>query len=120
MRVAEHVERARVVPLRLVEAFPPLRSPRRIRQSLGRLEERRLDRGARDLAGQATSLLEVPGNDLDELVDGAPREDLHPVGEADVELRASTFRDLSVCDVAHQDVLERVLVLACDGRDVDV
>ncbi len=37
-----------------------------------------------------------------------------------MELGASAFRDLSVRDVPHQDVLERVLVLACDRGDVAV
>src|SRR5438105_4204492 len=105
MRVAKHVERARVVPPRFVEAFAPLGAPRGIRQRLRGLKERRLDRGARDLAGQATSLLEVPGDDLDELVE-ASRQDLDPVGEANVELRAPALRYLSVRDISHQDVLE--------------
>ena len=119
MLVAKHVERPRVVPLCLVEAFSPLGATGGVRERFGGLQQRRLDRAARDLAGQAARLLEVPGDDLDELV-GASRQDRHPVGEADVELRASAFRDLSVRDVPHQDVLERVLVLAFDRRDVAV
>ena len=125
MRVAKHVERARVVPLCLVEAFPPLGAPRRVRKRSGRLQEWRLDRAAGHLAGEAARLLEMPGDDLDELV-GASGQDRHPVGEADMELGASAFRNLPVRDVAHQDVLERVLVLArdasrrrCAGRSRD-
>ena len=119
MLVSKHVERPRVVPLCLMEAFPPFGAAGGIRERPGRLQQRRLDRAPSYLAGEAARLLEVPGDDLDELV-GASRQDRHPVGEADVELCASAFRDLSVRDVPHQDVLERVLVLARDRRDVAV
>ena len=119
MLVPKHVERPRVVPLCLMEAFPPFGAAGGIRERSGRLQQRRLDRAAGHLAGEAARLLEVPRDDLDELV-GASRQDRHPVGEADVELRPSALRDLSIRDVPHQDVLERVLVLAGDGRDLAV
>src|SRR5437899_6984339 len=50
-----------------------------------------------------TTLFRSPRNDLNELV-GAAREGLHPLGEAEVELRASSLRQLAVRDVAHEDV----------------
>src|SRR5436305_6656831 len=57
----------------------------------------------------------MPSDDLDELVRGAAQRG-HPVGEAQVELCAAPLWHLPVRDVADQDVLERILVLAGDAR----
>ena len=66
MLVAKHVERPRVIPLCLVKAFPPFGAAGCVRQRPGRLQQRRLDRAAGYLAGEAARLLQVPGDDLDD------------------------------------------------------
>ena len=69
----EEVERPRVVAVRLAQALAPLGAAGCVRERRGGLRDRRLDRAARDLAGEPARLLEVPGDDLDELVGAAGR-----------------------------------------------
>ena len=116
MLVVEEVEGAGVVAVGLAKALAALCSARGLRERIGGLPDRRLDRAAGDLPRQPACLLEMPGDDLDELL-ALAANDRHPVREAKVKLRSAALRHLAVGDVAHQDVLERVLVLARDGGD---
>ena len=120
MLVSKHVERPRVVPLCLVEAFPSVRrgglrsrAPRPPRSSGGSIGLRATSRESRHACSRCQATISTNSSAL-------PGQDRHPVGEADVELCTSALRDLSVRDVPHQDVLERVLVLARDRRDLAV
>ena len=61
----------------------------------------------------------MPRDDLHELVCLA-RQVFHPLREAEMELRALPLRHLAVGDVAHQDVVERVLLVVLDGGDLQV
>src|SRR5262245_52004565 len=58
----------------------------------------------------------MPRNDLDELL-GLAGHDRRPGGETKVELCPPALRHLAVRHVAHQDVLEGVLVLAGNRGD---
>ena len=115
----EDVERARVVAMRLSEALASLRPLRHVRKCLRRLPNGRLNGAPGDFTGEEAGLLQVPCDDLDEFV-GAARQGLHPLREAEVEPRATALRHLTVGDVAHEDVLERVLLVVCDRRGLQV
>ena len=57
----------------------------------------------------------MPGDDLHELLG---RQHAHPLREPHVQLHAPSLRELSVGDVANQDVLELVLELVGNRRQV--
>ena len=82
--VADELERARVVAVGLADALAPLRLLGGAHQRLDRALDRRRRLAAADLAAELARLLEVVGDDLDELVAGAGMR-CEPVDEADVE-----------------------------------
>ena len=102
--------------MRLLQTLSGFCAASSVRQCAGGLHERRLDRAPGDPTREPARLLQVPRDDLHEII-RAPGQDRHPIGEAHVQLRATALRDLPVRDVAHEDVLERVLLLVRDRRD---
>ena len=66
--VAEQVEGSRVVAMRLAQALAPLGAAARFLEHGCGLAHRRFDRASRDLAREQAGLLEVPRDDLHELV----------------------------------------------------
>ena len=109
-------KRPRVVAVRLPDTLTKLGLP-------GGPDERRdrpldgwLDAGTPHLAGEEAGMLEVVGEDLDELL-AAGGQLLHPVAEAHVERHPAPPRQTPVGDVADHGVTELPLALIGDrGR----
>ena len=114
--VAEDVERARVVAMRLAEALAALGAAGRARRAWSRL----LGSAARSGCGQPRARGRHACSRCQATISTnssrAARQARHPIGEPQVELRAAALRHLPVGDVAHEDVLERVLLLVRDAR----
>ena len=113
LHVGQDIESARVVAMRLSQTLAALGAFAAF-ASAAAAWRTALRSGCGRLAREPARLLEVPGDDLDELV-RATREGRHPVREANVKLDPPAFRNLSVRDVAHEDVLERVFIVARDA-----
>ena len=108
--VVEKVERTCVVAVGLAEALAALGAAACLGEHRCGFPDWRFDWTAGDLAGEQARLFEVPGDDLYEFV-CLGRQVAYPIREAEMKLCAASLRYLSVGDVAHQDVVERVLLV---------
>src|SRR6516162_116644 len=108
-------ECARVEAVCLAQPFTVLGLFASLAQRLDRAGNGRRHLRPADLTGDQACLLEVEGQDLDELL--APvRQLTDPVREADMEPNAPTLREPPVRDVADDDVFELPLALSDNGR----
>src|SRR5436305_12010755 len=97
----------------LTQALAALGAARRFGEHGGRFPYGWVYWAPCDLAGEHARLLEVPRDDFKKLVRTAGQA-LDPLRETEMELRATPFGHLSVGDVAHEDVLEGVLLVVLD------
>src|SRR4051812_25005261 len=103
----------------LTQALAALGAAARLGEHGGRFADGWVYGAPCDFAREQARLLEVPRDDFKELVRTAGQA-LDPLREAQMELRATPLRHLSVRDVAHQDVVERELLVVFDRRDLEV